>query len=173
MCINKHRLARRQTLDKPSMRNRFKTMVDTYHRDWPTLGKAGWISDQNIILDLLLLLSDAAEHDEGMFSIIHAADDEEYIRALLAAFVDMMRSAPQWTFIVLMRALNSRSTQLELVKQLRGAPLKTKQSVDEMCEWINEISLEFLSTTVPVTLAARTWANYQWCNAKVYPHVTK
>ena len=116
-------------------------------------------SDQNITLDLLLLLSDAAEHDEGMFSIIHAAesaDDEEYVRALLAAFADMMRSAPRWASIVLMRALNSRSTQLELVKQLRGAPLRTKESVNEMCERINGVSPEFLSKTVPVTLAART-----------------
>lgn len=105
-----------------------------------------------------MLLSDDVEYDESMFSIIHAAEasnDEEYIRAVLAVFADIMRSAPRWTSIVLMRVLNSRSAQLEMVRQLRDAPASTKASVREMCERINAVSPEFLSKTVPVILASR------------------
>ncbi|WP_092719382.1 Imm30 family immunity protein [Rhizobium multihospitium] len=115
-------------------------------------------SNESLPRDLLLLLSDNAEYDESMFSIIHAAEtsnDEEYIRAVLGAFTDIMRSAPRWTSIVLMRVLNSRSAQLEMIRQLRNAPASTKASVREMCERINAVSLEFLSKTTPVTLASK------------------
>lgn len=113
--------------------------------------------DERLPGDLLMLLSDGAEHDEGMFSLIHAAesfDDSAYVRALLSVFPGLASSAPRWASIVLMRVLNSAAAQLELVRQLRDAPNPMKQSVREMCERINEVSPQFLSKTVPVTLAA-------------------
>ncbi|WP_312687380.1 Imm30 family immunity protein [Brevundimonas nasdae] len=107
--------------------------------------------------DLLASLSDKAEYDEGMFSIIHAAesvDDTPYVSALLAAFPALSASSPRWASIVLMRVLNSSQAQHELVRQLRDASAPIKESVRAMCERINEVSPEFLSKTVPVTLAA-------------------
>jgi hypothetical protein len=53
-------------------------------------------SNESLPRDLLLLLSDNAEYDESMFSVIHAAEtsnDEQYIRAVLSIFTDIMRSA--------------------------------------------------------------------------------
>lgn len=107
--------------------------------------------------DLLASLSDEAEYDEGMFSIIHAAesvDDTLYVSALLAAFPALSASSPRWASIVLMRVLNSNQAQHELVRQLRDASAPIKESVRVMCERINEVSPNFLSKTLPVTLAA-------------------
>jgi len=107
--------------------------------------------------DLLSLLSDSAEHDEGMFSLIHAAeacDNDAYVSALLSVFPQLVSSAPRWASVILMRVLNSGSTQSEMVRQLRGAPDSVKGAVSEMCRRINEVSPQFLSKTIPVTLAS-------------------
>lgn len=109
---------------------------------------------------LLALLSDKAEYDEGMFSIIHAAESLDgppygsYVSALLSVFPTLSVSSPRWASIVLMRVMNSDASRHELVRQLRDAPAPIKESVRVMCERINEVSPEFLSKTVPITLAA-------------------
>ncbi|MGB8812938.1 MAG: Imm30 family immunity protein [Paracoccaceae bacterium] len=114
-------------------------------------------ADTRLPRDLLMLLSDRARYDDGMFSLIHAAesvDDSSYVRALIAVFPDIVASAPRWASIVLMRVLNNQTTQSELVKQLRDCSSEVKASVQEMCRRINEVSPQFLSKTLPVTLAA-------------------
>lgn len=113
--------------------------------------------DKRLPSDLLALLSDRAEYDEGMYSLIHAAescDDRAYVCALLSVFPHLVSSAPRWASIVLMRVLNSSPAQAEMVKQLRDAPVSVKEAVRKMCGRINETSPQFLSKTVPVTLAA-------------------
>jgi hypothetical protein len=115
---------------------------------------------KNLAVDLLALLSDKAEYDEGMFSIIHAAESLEqtpyatYVSAMLSVFPMLLASSPRWGSIVLMRVMNSDETRHELVRQLREASSSIKESVRVMCERINGVSPEFLSKTVPVTLAA-------------------
>jgi hypothetical protein len=114
--------------------------------------------DRRLPADLLLLLSDVAQHDEGMFSLIHAAensDDKSYIKSLLTVFPALISQAPRWASIVLMRVLNNSPTQLELVRQLRDASSTEKESIRDMCDRINRVSPQFLSKTTPVTLAAR------------------
>ncbi|NIJ36977.1 hypothetical protein FHR22_001661 [Sphingopyxis panaciterrae] len=113
--------------------------------------------DEQIPGDLLSLLSDSAEYDEGMFSLIHAAEaceDGVYIHALLSVFPGLVLSSPRWASIVLMRVLNGPSAQSEMIKQLRTAPPPVKEAVREMCDRINSVSPQFLSKTVPVTVAA-------------------
>jgi hypothetical protein len=66
----------------------------------------------------------------------------------------LLASSPRWGSIVLMRVMNSDETRHELVRQLREASSSIKESVRVMCERINGVSPEFLSKTVPVTLAA-------------------
>lgn len=106
------------------------------------------------------MLSDKAEYDEGMFSIIHAVEslDEtpygSYVSALLSVFPTLSAASPRWASIVLMRVMNSDASRHELVRQLRDAAAPIKESVRSMCERINEVSPEFLSKTIPVTLAA-------------------
>ncbi|MGV1873906.1 Imm30 family immunity protein [Agrobacterium rosae] len=108
--------------------------------------------------DLLMLLSDEAEHDEGMFSLIHAAEymhDEQYILSFLSVFSTITKSSPRWTLIVMMRILNSRPTQLELIAQLRNASKSVKTEVDAVCRRIVDIDPQFLAKTISVTLATR------------------
>jgi hypothetical protein len=110
--------------------------------------------------DLLALLSDKAEYDEGMFSIIHAAESLDgapygsYVSSLLLVFPAISVSSPRWASIVLMRVMNSDASRHELVRQIRDAPAPIKRSVRGMCERINEVSPEFLSKTVSITLAS-------------------
>ena len=115
---------------------------------------------ENLAEDLLALLSDKAEYDEGMFSIIHAVEslDEapfaSYVSAILSVFPTLSASSPRWASIILMRVMNSDASRHELVRQLRDARAPIKESVRSMCDQINEVSPEFLSKTVPVTLAS-------------------
>lgn len=107
--------------------------------------------------DLLSLLTDSAKYDEGMFSLIHAAetyDNIAYVRSLLTVFPQLVSSSPRWASIVLMRVLNNPSTQAEMVTQLRTASAASKDATREMCDRINSVNPEFLSKTIPVTLAA-------------------
>lgn len=111
--------------------------------------------------DLLALLSDRAESDEGMFSLIHAAesfDDTRYVQALLSVFLELASSSPRWASIVLMRVMNNASAQHEVVRQLRGSSAEIKGAVRQMCERINEVSPQFLSKTTPVILASESKA---------------
>ncbi|WP_298302992.1 Imm30 family immunity protein [uncultured Erythrobacter sp.] len=110
--------------------------------------------------DLLITLSDNAEYDEGMFAIIHVVEslDEgrygSYESAVLSVFPTLMTSSPRWASIVLMRIMNSDASRNELVRQLRNAATPIKESVRAMCERINKVSPEFLSKTVPVSVAS-------------------
>lgn len=113
--------------------------------------------DERLPSDLLSFLSDNAQYDEVMFSLIHAAeacDDSTYVRALLSVFPNLMASSPRWASIVIMRVLNGSSAPAEMVRQLRTAPASVKEAVRDMCERINSVSPQFLSKTAPVTVAA-------------------
>jgi hypothetical protein len=114
--------------------------------------------DAEIAAALLSLLSDRASYDEGMFSIIHAAeatDDAAYVAGLLKAFASLAAAAPRWASIVLMRVLNDAASRHELIRQLREAPVSIKESVRDMSGRINAVSPEFLNRTTPVILAAQ------------------
>lgn len=102
--------------------------------------------DERLVGDLLLLLSDSAMHDEGMFSLIHAAesfDDSAYVRALLSVFLPLMKSAPRWASIVLKRLLNSDAARSELVRQLHAAPTHVKGAMREMCARVGGVVPSF------------------------------
>jgi Immunity protein 30 len=112
---------------------------------------------ESAVSDFLSLLSDDVKYDEGMFSVIHAAEsfeDSTYVKSLLFSFSRLSSKSPRWASIVLMRALNSASTQREIVSQLREAAPEIKNSLREMCKLINEVSPQFLSKTTPVLIAA-------------------
>jgi len=106
--------------------------------------------------DLLPLLSDAAEADEGMFSLIHAAeatDDRRYVAGLLRVFPALLASAPRWASIVLMRVLNGEAARVEIVRQLADATPEERAAVRDACTRINAVSPQFLAKTVAVTVA--------------------
>jgi Immunity protein 30 len=113
--------------------------------------------DDRMPHDLLVLLSDNAEYDDGMFSLIHAAesvDNRTYVNALLSAFSTLAASSPRWASIILMRALNNDPTRHELVGQLRTASPTIKGPIREICLQINQVSPQFLAKTAPVLIAA-------------------
>jgi len=114
--------------------------------------------DPSCIVPLLMALNDRAEFDEGMFSLIHAAesfDDDVYIQEFLRSAAELQPNSPRWASIVLMRILNNQNTRDILVRQLRAADIETKLAIAWLCEKINEQSASFLSKTLPVILATR------------------
>lgn len=106
---------------------------------------------------LLSLLSDRAPDDEGMFSILHAAeaaDDATYVAGLLESVETLATAAPRWASIVLMRVLNHEGSRDALVRQVRAAPVAVKEAVRSLAERIDAASPEFRNRTAPVILAA-------------------
>jgi len=139
------------------MGERYKSRLADLRREVQTEGARPWVidtlvtellveRDDRLANDLLSLLSDNARSDEGMFSLIHAAesfDDSEYVHALLAALPRLVSSAPRWASIVMMRVLNSESTRLEMVKELRQSQLSVRQAVLTVCDHVNKVSPQF------------------------------
>ncbi len=93
---------------------------------------------------MLGMLDDTADADEGMFSLIHAAevfDDSVYVEHMLVVLPSLKNKAPKWASIILMRAINSQTTRDALVKAVRVAGPEVKQAVIWLCEkLINAVS---------------------------------
>lgn len=110
------------------------------------------------IKPLLCLLRDDALYDEGMYSLIHAAesfDDRTYTCELLDALPTMCRTSPAWASIVIMRVLNSDSAREQLTLQARNTNQGAKKSLAWLLEQINNESPSFLSKTVAPLIAAK------------------
>lgn len=109
------------------------------------------------IVPLLTLLNDESVYDELMFSIIHGIevfDDEVYVSEVLRDAVNLCKKSPRWASIIFMRMLNSESTRLELIKQLRHADPLVRLSVKDLIEKIADRSVQFLPKAIAVLLAA-------------------
>jgi hypothetical protein len=109
------------------------------------------------IAPLLGLFRDDAQHDELMFSIIHAIevyDDHDYVDQILRGSTAFCSHSPRWASIVFMRMLNCEPTRLELVRQLRDAEPDVKAAVKALMEKINARSVQFLPKTTAVLVAA-------------------
>ncbi|GAA5127365.1 hypothetical protein JIN84_08790 [Luteolibacter yonseiensis] len=109
------------------------------------------------IVPLMGLFRDDAPYDELMFSIIHGIEvfeDAAYVAEVLRDVSSFCSGSPRWASIVFMRMLNTESTRLELVRQLRDADAGTKAAVKSLMEKINARSFEFLPKTTAVIAAA-------------------
>ena len=109
------------------------------------------------VVPLLSLFRDEAQRDELMFSIIHALevfDDEVYVAEILRGVSSLYNNSPRWASIIFMRMLNSESTRLELVRQLRDADPNIKHAVRSLMQKINARSIQFLPKTTAVLVAS-------------------
>lgn len=117
------------------------------------------LKDPSSIGPLLCMLNDNALFDEGMYSLIHAAEefnDDVYTRELLSVLSVMRHKAPAWASVVLMRALNNDQTHNCLTRKARTVSRETKESLVWLLEQINKESPAFLAKTVALLVAART-----------------
>jgi hypothetical protein len=92
-------------------------------------------NDASVIGPLLLLLRDDADED-GMWSILHAAesfDDEPYVRDVLRVLPLLNETSGRWSEIVIIRILNSEPTRAHLIRQLGLAPEETKGTLRSVC----------------------------------------
>jgi hypothetical protein len=121
------------------------------------IAKLALFKSPSSIKPLLCLLSDSFSYDEGMYSLVHAAeafDDAVYIQELLSALPILRQVAPSWAAVVVMRVLNNESTRQELIRQVSGTELEAKASLAWLLEQINKKDPVFVSKTVGVLLAA-------------------
>ncbi|MBB4146756.1 Imm30 family immunity protein [Sphingobium scionense] len=109
------------------------------------------------IKPLLLMLNDDSD-DDGMWSIVHAAeqfDDHVYISSFVAALPFLNIASARWASIVMMRVLNSDAAKSELVRQLRSAPEDARKVATIICERINTADPRFLAKTTAILIAAK------------------
>ena len=95
--------------------------------------------DPSVIGPLLLLLRDDAE-DDGMWSLLHAAesfDDEPYVRDVLRVLPLLNETSSSWSEILIMRIVNSATCRAQLLSQVKLAPDERKAAVRSVCARID------------------------------------
>lgn len=113
--------------------------------------------DPRSIAPLLLMLNDAHD-DDGMWSILHAAEDfadADYVPALLAASPGLVAASPQWASIILIRVLNADATRTELVRRLAAAPPDQRDAVAGWCDTLRRTDARFAAASGAVRRAAQ------------------
>lgn len=121
------------------------------------LAQIATLKTANSIDILVEFLDDKSSYDELMFSIVHLIEtfpDDIYISRLLQKTLSFCSHAPRWASIVFMRILNSDSSRIELVRQLRNSDEQTKTAIKNLMQKINGRDVRFLAKTTPVIIAA-------------------
>lgn len=116
-------------------------------------------NDPNCIGPLLYLLRDESLYDEGVFSLIHSAesfDDQTYICKFLSMVLALVKMAPAWASVLVMRIINNESARRCLIAELRGASVDVKSAVVWLFEGINNEDPSFVAKTMAPLLAARS-----------------
>lgn len=95
--------------------------------------------DPSVIGPLLLLLRDDAD-DDGMWSLLHAAEsfgDEPYVRDALWVLPLLNEASRRWSEIVIMRIVNSEAARARLVREVQLAPKERRAAVRSVCARIH------------------------------------
>jgi hypothetical protein len=114
--------------------------------------------DPAIIRPLLLMLNDHSD-DDGMWSLVHAAEqfsDTVYVGEFLETLPDLVASSGRWASILMMRVLNNDTAKSEAVRQLREAAPDKRRAAASLCEKINNVDPRFLAKTTPLLIAVRS-----------------
>ena len=133
--------------------NQNEGYVERFER---ALASIAELRDPECIVLLAGFLNDESDFDELMFSIIHTIEMHEdviYCQELLKAAPTLCVHSPRWASILFMRILNSDPTCAELLRQVKNAPMSTKNAVRILMEQINQRSEEFVAKTSPVIIA--------------------
>ena len=103
-------------------------------------------NDSACIGPLLLLLDDEEEHDELMFSIVHAIerfDDATYVRAIIGSLHLLVEQAPRWGTVLHMRILNSPSAMSEYGEVVKSLPPEQREGVRKILESVRRRNSKF------------------------------
>lgn len=115
-------------------------------------------NDSESIGFLLGLLRDDSLYDEGMFSLIHAAesfDDATYVRRFLEVAPELVKEAPSWASLLIVRIINSDSARAVLIGEVGEASISVKKAVAWLLESINNEDSSFIMKTMAPLLAAK------------------
>ncbi|WP_308719128.1 Imm30 family immunity protein [Komagataeibacter xylinus] len=109
-----------------------------------------FITVPEFVPDMLGLLSDKDERDEASFLILKAAEDLDehvYIKKLLEFFPELIKIAPEWSTLPLLRVINNQKCKKILLSQLSLASKSIKETVFATCRRINDESPDFMERT--------------------------
>jgi len=115
--------------------------------------------DPESIKHLLFALSDETEYDEGMFSILHAAesfDDRTYTDELIPILPRLREAAPRWASIAFIRLVNNSNTRQLLLSSIPNNSSAVRESIAWLCNKISERKASFLEKTTPILTAIST-----------------
>lgn len=107
---------------------------------------------------MLRCLQDDSLYDEGMYSLIHAAesfDEDLYIDRVIECVPDLVSKSPAWASVVLMRVLNSDSARVALVRKIRVASKEQREVLLWLITEIDKQSPEFSAKTTAPLLSLR------------------
>lgn len=112
------------------------------------LGRVAALNDPACIARLLPFLDDDAEHDEMMFSVIHAIerfDDATYVRSVVDDLGAFFAASPRWAVIVHMRILNSPPTFAAYADYVKTLPKEKRDVVRTVLEVVRTKNARFVS----------------------------
>lgn len=135
--------------------------VDRTQPNWvrdfeAALSEVNELSDRESIVPLMLLMDDATEYDEAMYSIVHSVETypiDEYLNSFVLALPRLCRDTPRWASIILMRILNSQPATQELKSVLPTCKDVEKSSLTWLLDRIEEVSEGFVPSTTPLRSA--------------------
>jgi Immunity protein 30 len=81
---------------------------------------------------LHLILDDACEQSEVIFSLVHfleSFDVQEQVHAFIQVMPDLMKRAPEWTSILHSRIMNDEIAKAEFEDRVRSASLQGQSIV--------------------------------------------
>ncbi|WP_081408302.1 Imm30 family immunity protein [Acinetobacter sp. BMW17] len=107
-------------------------------------------NDCSVIRPLVRLIEDNAQYDEAVFSIIHSIEsfkNDAYIVEIINEFTYMVKKAPNWATILLIRILNSKTARECMIDKVSLTTPAIKDSILFLLQRINAEKPNFFEKT--------------------------
>ncbi|OTG97672.1 Imm30 family immunity protein [Acinetobacter sp. ANC 4973] len=107
-------------------------------------------NDCSVISPLVRLIEDNAQYDEAVFSIIHSIEsfkNDVYIIEIINEFPYMVKKAPNWATILLIRILNSKTARECMIDKVSLTTPAIKNSILFLLQRINAEKPNFFEKT--------------------------
>ncbi|MDV2441339.1 Imm30 family immunity protein [Acinetobacter gerneri] len=107
-------------------------------------------NDCSVIRPLVRLIEDNAQYDEAVFLIIHSIESFEndvYINEIINEFPYLVKKAPNWATILLIRILNSNTARECMIDKVSLTTSAIKNSILFLLQRINAEKTNFYEKT--------------------------
>jgi hypothetical protein len=115
--------------------NRLLRSPDEIARFEQTLEKLAQNPDPDDLLSLHLILDDACEQPEVMFSLVHfleSFDVQEQVQAFIQVLPDLVKRAKEWTAILHSRIMNDEGAESVFEKKIASMHPDQQSEIDQL-----------------------------------------